>query len=316
MLTETIPDQPDLFATDRWPRRPYCTDDLSTGLRIRSLLQALSKPYVQVNPPKMRVWALFDVDRPQAAMSWQDANLPPPSWVTVNRENGHAHLAYGLSAPVLVEGMEARQAPMRYLAAVESMMRAALDADQGFGGLITKNPVHPLWRTLRGPTMGDELSGLADWLPGLSKHMPRRKQHVQVGLQRNVTLFDHTRHWAYRQIRKYWGGGLNGWNLWMAACNGHALGRNGDFMTPLDPRECWWIAKSVAKWTWAHTTQQGFSQWQAAQGRKGGLAKGAAYEDKAASARLMRASGMTHRQIAVELGVSHVAVGRWLRLEQ
>jgi hypothetical protein len=37
-------------SADRLPRRPYCSDDLEAGLRIRSLHQALSKPYIQVNP--------------------------------------------------------------------------------------------------------------------------------------------------------------------------------------------------------------------------------------------------------------------------
>lgn len=312
MLTETIPDQPDLFATDRWPRRPYCSDDLENGLVIRSLRQALNKPYIQVNPPKLRVWALFDVDRESAAASWMDAGLPPPSWVTQNRANGHAHLAYGLSAPVLVEGMEARQAPMRYLCAVESLMRSMLRADEGFGGLITKNPVHPLWRTMKGPRMGYELSELAEWLPGLEKHVPRRRSPEQVGLGRNVTLFDSTRHWAYRAIRDYWGGGLEGWNAWIMKCNLFALGRNGDFMTPLDPRECWWIARSVGKWTWQRTTAEGFSRWQAAQGRKGGLAKGRAYDEQRAKAQLMRASGMSLRQIAAEMQTHEKQIRRWL----
>lgn len=311
MLTEILPDQPDLFATDRWPRRPYCTDDPTAGIVIRSLAQALTKPYIQVNPPRLRVWALFDVDRSGAAVAWEDAGLPPPSWVTQNKANGHAHLVWGLSAPVLVEGMEARQAPMRYLAAVESLMRARLDADHGFGGLITKNPAHPLWRTLRGPCMGYELSELAECLPGIEKHMPRRRVE-EVGLGRNVTLFDHTRKWAYREIRRYWGGGLEGWNAWIMQCNLFALGRNGDFMTPLDPRECWWIARSVGKWTWRRTTAAGFSQWQAAQGRKGGLAKGKAYDEQRAKARLMRASGLSLRAIGAELGVDKTQVRRWL----
>ena len=313
MLTETIPDQPDLFATHRWPRRPYCTDDLSAGLVIRSLKQAITKPYIQVNPPRLRVWVLFDIDRAGAAVAWEDADLPPPSWIAQNRENGHAHYAYGLSAPVLVEGMEARQAPMRYLCAIESLMRARLGADAGFGGLITKNPLHPLWRTLRGPVMGYELAELAEWLPGLEKHMPRRGRVEDVGLGRNVTLFDDTRKWAYRAVRDYWGQGLDGWNRWLAATNGYALGRNGDFPVPLDPREVWHIAKSVAKWTYRNFSAAGRSEWAARKGAAGGRAKGRAYEDKAASARLMRAAGHSYSQIADQLGASRRAVINWCK---
>ncbi|MEN9492204.1 MAG: hypothetical protein RJA63_2653 [Pseudomonadota bacterium] len=54
--------QPDLFAdASRWPRRPYCSDDLAQGLRIRSLRQAIEKPYLQANPPHLRVWSVYDV---------------------------------------------------------------------------------------------------------------------------------------------------------------------------------------------------------------------------------------------------------------
>lgn len=157
-------DQPDLFDPNRWPRRPYCTDAFEDGVRIRSLKQALTKCYIQANPPHMRVWSMYDIDRPGGGLAWEDENLPPPSWATVNKTNGHAHLVYGLRAPVLTVSMEARQAPLRYLNAVESAFRAKLRGDDGYSGLITKNPSHPLWHTLRGPELAYELGDLAEWV--------------------------------------------------------------------------------------------------------------------------------------------------------
>ena len=264
-----------LFASaDRLPRRPYCSDDLAAGLGIRSLRQAITQPYIQVNPPWLRLWLLFDVDRPGAALSWEHAMLPSPAWAAVNRQNGHAHLSWGLAVPVLTDGLGARDAPMRYLAAVESMMREKLQADPGFSGLITKNPQHPLWRTLRGPRLLYELGSLAEYLPGIERHRPKRGAAHQIGLGRNCDLFDRLRRWAYSAIRPYWGGGLDGWNAWLSACNSRALVYNADFLNPLDPREAWHIARSVAKWTWRHTTAAGFSQWQAHRGRIGGQASG------------------------------------------
>jgi hypothetical protein len=313
VLTESVPQQQDLFQTARWPRRPYCADELADGLRIRSLASALKRRYVQVNPPRLRVWSIFDVDRPDAAVAWDDADLPPPTWISQNTTNGHAHLVWGLSAPVLVDGLEARRAPMRYLAAIESMMREKLQADSGFGGLITKNPAHPEWRTLRGPVLGYELRDLAEHLPGIERHIPKRGKPEEVGLGRNCTVFDHVRLWAYRAVRQYRAaGGLDAWNAWLAACVHRALERNGEFPVPMDPRECWWIARSVAKWTWRNFSHAGFSAWQAAQGRKGGLAKGKANEDKRASARLMRANGKPVAAIAAELGVHRDTVYAWL----
>lgn len=242
--------QLELFGgAERWPRRPYCTDDLSAGLRIRSLAQALTKPYIQANPPHLRVWSIHDCDYPGAAVAWEDADLPPPAWAAVNRENAHAHLVWGLSAPVLVDGLGARDAPMRYLCAVESAFREKLRADAGYSGLITKNPAHPLWRVLRGPRLAYELGELSEWVD-LPRHVPKRKPE-EVGLGRNVTLFDKTRLWAYVAVRRWRDAkGLDAWNQWLDEVYTYALKRNGDFLHPLDAREVWHLARSVAKWVW------------------------------------------------------------------
>ncbi|MBX9816998.1 MAG: replication initiation protein [Burkholderiaceae bacterium] len=325
--------QQELFvdAHRRWPKRPYCSDDLESGLRIRSLMQALKKPYIQANPPYLRVWSIYDVDRPycdyekgefhrSAVLAWEDANLPPPSWASVNRENGHAHLVYGLSAPVLIDGMGARDAPIRLLCSIEAMFRALLQADQGFSGLITKNPTHPLWKTLRGPQLFYDLHELAESLPGLEKFRPKARRVEEVGLGRNVTLFDHLRHWAYRNIRNYKGGGLSGWNAWLSLCNTKALVRNGDFPRPMDGKEVWHVARSVAKWTYKHfdieASDARFSKTQAYRGSLGGKASGvmrrASSEGQRADARIMAAAGMTQLAIAQELGVTDRTVRNWL----
>ena len=312
-----LPKQLDLFADDkRWPKKPYCTDDLEAGLRIRSLKQAITKSYIQANPPHLRVWSIFDVDRPGAALAWEAGNLPPPSWVTINKQNAHAHLVWGLSAPVLVESAEARQAPIRYLLAVESAFRAALRADEGYGGLITKNPAHPLWRTLRGPNEYYDLGYLSEFVD-LPKFLPKQGTKLEeYGLGRNCILFDFLRLWAYKAIRDH--RDKRNYVLWQAQVYDRALNRNADFRNPLDPKECWHIAKSVTNWVWKRdaVAEDAFLKRQAWKGAKGGVASGEARmkasEDKRSSARLMRATGMTQAAIAGELGVSQKTVSKWL----
>lgn len=243
-------DQPDLFDPNRWPRRPYCTDAFEDGVRIRSLKQALTKCYIQANPPHMRVWSMYDIDRPGGGLAWEDENLPPPSWATVNKTNGHAHLVYGLRAPVLTVSMEARQAPLRYLNAVESAFRAKLRGDDGYSGLITKNPSHPLWHTLRGPELAYELGDLAEWVD-LDRFKAKQGVKVaEVGLGRNVTVFDFVRTWAYKKVREY-KGQQGGFVHWQKAVYDRCMARNADFGCPMDSREAYHIAKSVAKWTWS-----------------------------------------------------------------
>lgn len=306
-------DLDDLFADlDRWPKKPYCSDDKSARF-IRSLESAIERRYIQANPPHLRVWSIFDIDRPGGALAWDDAGLPPPSWAAGNPENAHAHLAWGLSAPVLVDSPDLRQGPLRYLCAVESAMRVRLDADQGYSGLLTKNPASAHWRVWRGPKLYWELGELAEWVD-LPKHLPKRKPE-EIGLGRNVAVFDWLRQYAYRHIRHY-KGDVRNFVMWQSHLNGAALGRNGELNNPMDGREVWHIVKSVAKWTWRRfdieASDARFGELQAHRGRMSGISRSAKNEDKRASARLMAEKGHSIRAIAQALGVGKSSVGDWL----
>ncbi len=311
-------EQLDLFDDrSRWPKRPYCAESLEHGVRIRSLPHALRRPYIQANPPHLRVWSIFDVDRAGAALAWEAASLPMPSWISINKENAHAHLVWGLVAPVLVESAEARQAPIRYLLAVEAAFRAALQADSGYSGLITKNPAHPLWRTLRGPIDFYELGYLAEYID-LPKFLPKQGIKLEeIGLGRNCILFDFLRKWAYKAIREH--REHRNYVLWQAQVYDRALNRNADFKYPLDSKEVWHIAKSVTKWVWKidPKAEAEFLRRQAWKGSKGGkkgmLSRWGDNEDKRSSARLMHATGMTTRAIAADLTVDQSTVVRWLK---
>lgn len=305
-------EQLDLFADPgRWPKRPYCAESLEHGVRVRSLAHALRRPYIQANPPHLRVWSIFDVDRPGAALAWEAGNLPPPSWVTINKQNAHAHLVWGLSAPVLVESAEARQAPIRYLLAVESAFRAKLQADCGYSGLITKNPAHPLWRTLRGPSDFYDLGYLSEFVD-LPKFLPKQGAKLEeIGLGRNCILFDFLRKWSYKAVRDH--REQRNYVLWQAQAYDRALNRNSDFMHPLDPKEVWHIAKSVTKWVWKidPKAEAAFLARQAWKGKKGMLARWGDNEAKRSDARLMRAKGMNFREISTALDVSVSTVHTW-----
>ena len=73
---------------------------------------------------------------------------------------------------------------------------------------------------------------------------------------------------------------------WQAEAYEKALGRNGDFENPIDGRECYHVAKSVARWTWnkfdiaasdarhaARIAATHTSEIQAERGRKSGEAR-------------------------------------------
>jgi hypothetical protein len=283
-------------------------------------------PYIKINPPRLAMWIVHDVDRPGGALAWEDGNLPPPAWAATNPANGHAHLGWPLAAPVLT-GDGAKDAPLRYLAAIEAGMRAKLGADPAFNASthFSKNPLHGQWRLLWGPARTWELGELAEWVD-LPRHMPRRGLRVEnVGYGRNCTLFDRLRVWSYSAIRRFWGTSHN-YLFWQQHVYGKACEMNGDFgevggewhslSGPLGDLEVFHVAKHVADFAWEKFSESGFRAWCAARGRKGGQASGevrrAASEDKRASARLMRAAGHSIRAIAAELGVSVGTVWNWL----
>jgi len=309
-----IADQLELFQS-RLPSKPYCSDDLRSGVLVRPARTATRQKYIQANAPWMRSWLIFDIDREGAALSWYDSDLPEPFWTSQNPENGHAHLCYGLEAPVLL-GKHDRQEPMRLLAAVESAMSAKLEADPGYSGLITKIPLHKAWRTFWHPVMGlYGLNDLSEWLE-LPKFVNKRDRPELVGIGRNVDTFDHLRHLAYRQVRGWKAQGGQGiFVYWLKHLHDHALQfTHNEHPQPLDRKECHHIAKSVARWTWnkfdIEASDRRFSELQSRRGKMGGRP---AMEDKQASARLMRAQGMTQKAIAQELKVHVNSVARWLK---
>lgn len=299
----------DLFR-ERLPRKPYHTDNLNHGLRIRDVQQALTARYIQPNGPTHRYWLVYDVDRSGAALDWNDRNAPPPTIVAQNPDNGHAHLIYGLDVPVRT-APDAKTGPLRYAAAVDCALRMALDADEGYAALVCKNPLHPHWRVAEWEPRLYELAGLDSWLD-LSPYANRRKRLPAYGLGRNCNLFEYLRHWAYRNIRQGW----PEYDRWYEAVLTRAQGYDIQQFAPtkagrLPANEVKATAKSVAQYVHRRFSPEAFSQWQAAQGRKGGKAKGAANENKRVQARLLLESGRKRYEVADLLGVSPKTITNW-----
>ena len=294
-----------LVFREKLPKKPYHTDDLRAGLRIRDVQKALEARYIQANGPTHRYWLIYDVDRSGAALDWNDRGAPPPTMTVQNPENGHAHLIYGLAISVRTAS-NGRPGPLRYAAAVDNALRVKLDADPGYSGLICKNPLNSFWRVAEWePTLYD-LAGLESWLD-LTPYADKRKRLPNYGLGRNCNLFDRLRHWAYRAIRQGWPDA----DRWHQAVLERARGYNV-FDTPLSGNEVKAIARSVAKYTHRHFTEEGFRAVQAKRGRNGGKAKGVAYADKRAQAFDLLDSGATQSQVAQQLGVHRNTIRNWV----
>ena len=60
------------------PVKPYCSDDLSTGLRIRKKEKALEMLYIQANQPAIQTCLLFDLDDDNCFYKFEDVGLRWP----------------------------------------------------------------------------------------------------------------------------------------------------------------------------------------------------------------------------------------------
>lgn len=310
----------DLF--ERLPRRPYCADDLAAGVRIRGLEQALKCRYIQPNPPDLKFWLVYDIDRAAGAMAWDDVNLPAPNWSATNPKNGHAHLAYGIRVPVYTADPE-HDKPLRLAAAIDQAYREKLKADLGYVGLITKNPTHPDWLVSWHTHHLYELGELAEWVELPRK--VRKNARLDYGLGRNVTLFEKLRYWAYAAVLEY---RLNGakYEQWHQAVLAQASKYN-DFPAPLPENEVGHTAKSVSKWVWNRYTgrmsDEAFTQRQAARGKRRAEQRraGTTAEITEAYATLARnGKKPTKRAVAELVGISHQKLsedykGLWITLE-
>lgn len=305
------------------PNKPYCSNDLSFGLKIRQAKTAILHKYIQHNTPYKIKWLVFDIDEEFSWTRSNTAGLPVPAWITWNRENRHAHVAYGLKTPVLKTNT-ARLKPIKYLAAIERAYAKKLNADTGYAGLVTKNPLHSSWEVWmpdnsRGIYTLEQLASCVDF----SDFTPKKSANDDsFGYGRNVTTFDDLRHWAYVAIRQGW----PTYERWFEAVLTRAQGINVQFSQPLPYSEIKATARSVAKWTHKHFDPASLQdlidrthtpELQAERGRLGGIKSGkvrlAKTADKRSEALVLRQCGMSQRAIAVALGVNQSTVVRWLK---
>lgn len=234
------------------PYKPYCSNDLSKGVRVLPKEIALTRKYIQPQIPKRLVgWMIFDVDLPGAALAWESANLPPPTLTVVNPINSHAHLLYQLRSPIPTTD-KSRMAPISFLTSVEHAFKLRLRADLGYAGLITKNPFSDAWRVSANDAMYD-LSELAEYVE-LKPIAPR----LAAGLGRNCTIFEQVRRYAYISVNKH-----DDHVRFNAEVLSLCYEIDSLFSQRLSDREVRGIAKSIAMWVWK---------------RKGGLGGGVSIE--------------------------------------
>jgi len=301
---------------DRFPNKPYCSDDLHLGLQIRPKHQALLKRYIQPNHPYYTHFFVFDLDYPTAYVDlfYDMVGVPTPNLIVENPQNGHAHYIYQLATPIY-QTDASKPKPIQYGNAVYNALRAVLKADVNYSGLITKNAVHEHWRTHRLHKQAYTLDQLSERLELTAKNINQEiKIDEAVGLGRNCCVFHTVRHWAYVEVRQY---RAKTFNQWLESVLNKCSSVNAQFSVPMQYNEVRGIAKSIARWVWKRDgyAYQEFIDRQTRKGQLGGLKGGkvrsAKYDAKREQAVRLKAEGFNNTEISKQLEVARYTVIRW-----
>lgn len=267
------------------PRRPLCCDDDYARLRRRSRAAALRCKHIESNPAALVNTIVVDIDdsEARAVALWEHEGMRP-NFLAENPVNGHAHAGWVLTYPVPRTDV-AKLKPLKLLHATTEGLRRSCDGDEGYSGLLMKNPEHPAWES---DIIEHDTYDLEQLVRALEDHgdMPpkswkRTKRARTQGVGRNCTVFDKARHKAYSFVRTLPDRSLasnEALRLYVRqVC--HEINITEFAAEPLPTREVDDIAKSIHKWTvtrfdgWrdgAVVCQANFIARQSACGRKGG----------------------------------------------
>ena len=231
------------------PLWPLASDDFLSGVYRMSRGAALGLRHIEANPEALSNLLVVDVDHPDAALRALSAigHHPQPNVIVENPHNGHAHAVWALAEPV-TRTEYAHRKPLAFATAVTEGLRRAVDGDQAYSGLMTKNPTHAAWEThwlhqdLR--SLSDLERELGDLMPPPRWRQTKTRRLNPAGLGRNCALFETARHWAYIEVRNHWGDptGLG------RAIHTKAATLNLEFSEPLPGSEVRAIANSITRW--------------------------------------------------------------------
>lgn len=260
------------------PLRPLCSNQKDGKYKRRTKDEALHYAYIEANPLCVQSLIVADVDYGNY-WAYEDKDLPAPSWRSSTLFPDSYHAVWALRTPVCLTDAGKRP-PVNLLARVEAGLRRALSADEAYSGRITKNPLHPMHTTtwgINGETDQSnietytlkELAEALDYAHLLPK-LWEKKTLKNSGVGRNVELFDITRNWAYRAVKRYWGERYSDWEETVLA---YAYNKNlstiaDTWETPLPQTEVKHLARSIAKWVWRKFTPERLSAIQSHRGKQ------------------------------------------------
>ena len=295
------------------PKKARSCNNFKLDNKVRYLNEAILKKYIQYNDFNSFTWLVFDLDYSvNNEMITNDLGMPEPTLLVSNPSNRHAHAYYLLEQPVH-NNIQSSKKALKLFSIIEYGLMRGLKADNSFVGMLGKNALHKHWQII--PSFGGQytLSELSEYVP--DNDFKGTNVQTGYGAGRNCEVFETVARWSYKAIRQGW----PEYTQWYKAVETRVMAINSKFDTPLEYREYKHIAKSIATWTHQRFTEQGFSEWQSKQGKKGGMASGKVRTEKNADKRSQalefRSQGLTQKAIAEHLGVSRMPISRWLKIK-
>ncbi len=255
---------------DALPDRPRATDYLEVGSLPCPKIVAVKRRYIQFN--KKNYWVKFltyDCDYEGAGFVWYEEDLPAPTFIIINKKNGHAHLTYELEIPIHLAGKNPSTKAIYYLEVVRQAYTTAFQADTAYTGLLSKNPFSNHWRVQVYDEVYD-LDRLAEplrsisWkelkevsldeleatiknakieLPSKRRGLGFREEYAEQG--RNCFCFEHARFYAYDIVKI-----CSTQNELEKKIRQHIDQLNADFDERLPESEIRSTSRSIAKWVW------------------------------------------------------------------
>ena len=175
--------------------------------------------------------------------------MPAPNLIVRNLDNRRAHISYAIESVCTSDA--AYPKPMAYAQAVQEAYCEKLEADPGYTGLITKNPLHEDWHLWELHSKVYTLGELADYVELTRRYWTRKRaaNYEHYGLGRNCALFHRLRFWAYDWVAYHRDEQGTSHIEWMQIVLVKAEELN-DFPQPLPYGEIKSTAKSVGNWVW------------------------------------------------------------------
>lgn len=327
------------------PARPYCVKQKGDFLLMLDREDAQLYPLIQFNTHYRKGFIILDLDYEDALTEivYCRIGLPLPNFVVANQDNGRAHAYFQLKYPIIDPSGISEKSKKKYeekygrktvnnpnfnktldfYNRIRHELVEVYDADKGYTGLISKNPLSSKWRTTHLVKEPYTLYELAQKL----KIPPKREDPKKVLSQlskdefkeagRNCNVFYTACTFAYTEIRKFRGGQT--YQQWFKHILNHCMSLNEGFADPLGYNEVKGIARSISRYCWkkdGHCYQE-FIDRQTRKGqlggKKGGVVRSNQYQPLRDEALRLKKEGLSIRKIAEQLKVSKTSVSKWLK---